>query len=124
MNFGLCYAFHRFKNHCAGCNSTGSDKPNYCSKCAIKNCEFVSMGKSKYCYDCDDYPCKRIKNIDKRYRKRYGMSMIENLNSIKESGIRMFIKFEKQKWTCTQCGNIICVHRTACLVCGADRDYH
>lgn len=122
MNCGLCLVFQRDKNHCAGCNSTGPYKPNYCLKCAIKNCEFFSSSKSKFCFDCDDYPCKRIKNLDKRYRTKYGMSMIENLNYIKEAGIRKFLEHEKLKWTCSKCENIICVHRTTCLVCGADRD--
>ncbi len=30
--------------------------------------------------------------------------MIENLNAIKISGIRNFIKTEKNRWTCSKCG--------------------
>jgi hypothetical protein len=42
--------------------------------------------------------------LDTRYRKNYRMSMIENLNAIKISGIRNFIKTEKNRWTCSKCG--------------------
>lgn len=121
MNCGLCVGYHRDKNKCAGCRSTGLNKPNHCITCSIKNCEILSDSKSRYCFNCQKYPCIRIKNLDKRYRTKYGMSMIENLNTIKAVGIRQFTRLEKQKWTCSKCGNIIWVHRKTCMVCGADR---
>jgi hypothetical protein len=121
MNCGLCLGYQRTKNKCAGCSSTSLNKPNYCISCPIKTCQMLSRSKSKYCYKYEMFPCKRIKNLDKRYRTKYGMSMIENLNAVKEIGIRKFVKLEKQKWTCLKCGNIICVHRNVCLVCGAKR---
>jgi len=122
MNCGLCIGYHREKNKCAGCRSTSLNKPNHCINCSIKNCVMLPAVKSKFCFSCPKYPCSLIKNLDKRYRNKYGMSMIENLNSIKESGIRNFIKNEKQKWTCSKCGNIICVHRELCIMCGNKRD--
>ena len=118
MNCGLCWGYQRKKNKCAGCNSDSPDKPQYCLHCPIKNCEMHSGSKIKLCYACRDYPCQKIKHIDKRYRTKYGMSMIENLNSIKENRIRKFIQAEKQKWKCPNCGNIICVHKKNCVVCG------
>lgn len=121
MNCALCLAYHRAKNRCHGCISPGVPKANHCITCSIKNCKELSESSSKYCFSCKKYPCSRIRNIDKRYRTKYGMSMIENLNSIKKLGIREFIKFEKQKWTCPKCGNIICVHKGSCLACGKDR---
>jgi hypothetical protein len=124
MNCGLCLAYQRAKNHCDGCISAGTNKTNYCSRCAIRNCEVLSSSKSKYCYKCKQFPCSRIKHIDKRYRNKYGMSMIENLNSIKEIGIRKFVEQEKQKWACSKCGSIICVHREVCLICGTKRVFN
>jgi len=47
-----------------------------------------------------------------------GMSMIDNLMMISESGIRDFVRKEKEKWTCPECGELLCVHRPACLNCG------
>lgn len=46
------------------------------------------------------------------------MSMLENLNSIKEAGIRKFIQQQKQRWTCSKCGNLVSVHKKSCMVCG------
>ena len=124
MNCGLCRAYQRVKNKCAGCNSTSFNKPSHCIDCWIKNCELLSNNKSKFCFTCRNYPCSRIRNLDKRYRAKYGMSMIENLETIKKIGIRKFTKLEKRKWSCSNCGNLICVHKENCLVCGTKRVIH
>lgn len=121
MNCALCYAYLRAKDNCKGCNFSDVNKPTSCRKCIIKNCEHFSGGKSKYCFDCKKYPCQRLKQLDKRYKTKYGMSMIENLNIIKERGIRQFIKLEKQRRACPKCGNFICIHRNECSMCGTER---
>jgi hypothetical protein len=46
------------------------------------------------------------------------MSMIDNLEIISETGIRHFIRNEKEKWSCSECGRLICVHKPQCLYCG------
>ena len=122
MNCRLCLGYIREKNRCPGCrviNNQDSQKSKYRNKCRIKNCEQIAKGKVKYCSDnCDCYPCARLKQLDKRYRTRYGMSMINNLKMINELGIRHFIQNEKEKWICPKCGEMICVHRPTCLSCG------
>lgn len=122
MNCRLCWGFIRDKNTCPGCRNIDhqySREPKTRSGCIIRNCEPIALGRLKHCSDrCDRFPCSRLKNLDKRYRTRYGMSMIENLNLIAEQGIGEFIRKEKEKWTCPLCGGMICVHRPACLSCG------
>jgi lipopolysaccharide biosynthesis regulator YciM len=46
------------------------------------------------------------------------MSMIENLENIKILGIKLFLKNEKSRWTCSNCGGTICVHKACCSGCG------
>lgn len=118
MNCSLCLAYLREKNRCFGCNGDDKDKPYYCVRCKIKNCEIIVSSRQKYCFKCKKFPCTRLKQLDKRYRSKYSMSMIENLENIRESGIRQFIKAERKKWTCPGCGGIICVHRENCVFCG------
>ena len=77
--------------------------------------------KGKYCFQCTGYPCKRVKHIDKRYRTKYHMSMIENLDYIKEHGINDFVRKEKERWACSSCGGVICCHRDSCVECGEER---
>jgi hypothetical protein len=56
--------------------------------------------------------------MDKRYRSKYNMSTIENLENIKKFGVSEFVKNEKIRWTCSQCGGTICVHLGFCYNCG------
>ena len=121
MNCGICMGYLRTKNHCPGCRVDGEGKNEFCVTCIIKNCDTFKESKAKYCYECKKYPCRRMKQLDKRYRTRYGMSMFENLANIEKDGIREFVKKERKRWTCKKCGGTINVHRWNCYNCGAKR---
>jgi hypothetical protein len=117
MNCRLCIGYVRDKNKCDGCLTphTHSSK-----KCTLRVC---NKRRGKYCdHSCSSFPCLRLNNLDKRYRGKYGMSMLENLVQIEEAGIRRFIKNENIRWQCSSCGKLICVHRPACLNCGTSRN--
>jgi len=58
--------------------------------------------------------------LDKRYRTKYHMSMIENLDYIKEFGMENFLTNEGAKWNCAKCGGAICCHNGLCLNCDID----
>jgi Protein of unknown function (DUF3795) len=117
MNCRLCLAYIRDKKTCPGCRGDDSLKAISRFRCRIKTCKKMVNAGLKYCFCCDSYPCVRLKNLDKRYRTKYGMSMIDNLESIGKSGIRIFIRNEKERWTCPKCGGTICVHRPQCPSC-------
>lgn len=117
MNCRLCIAYLREKKPCPGCLGDNSLKTKVRIMCRIKNCEKIVNSKVKYCFGCDSFPCARLKNLDKRYRAKYGMNMIENLDNIKKFGIRHFIRNEKERWKCPGCGEILCVHKPQCLYC-------
>jgi hypothetical protein len=117
MNCGICLANLRDKNICPGCWSDNKYKSKSCSNCIIKNCELLQKTDSKFCYECSNFPCTRLKQLDKRYRLKYKMSMIENLLYIKEFGLEDFKKKEAIRWNCDTCGGMICVHRGICLKC-------
>ena len=122
MNCMLCMAYQRNKKHCPGCNVPDKNKSKSCSACVIKNCEELQQTKSGFCYSCSKFPCKRLKQLDIRYRTKYGMSMIQNLRAIEEAGIEKFVEMQKLKWTCTKCGSLLCVHRDSCQVCGNNNE--
>ena len=115
MNCTLCIGYLREKNTCPGCREQGkviNAKTTYCRKCIIKNCEILRDNNWKFCSGkCEKYPCQRLKNLDRRYRTKYGMSMIENLEFIHEHGIRKFSRHEKTRWM--KEGKVFCVHRKA-----------
>ena len=102
--------------YCAGCRPR--DK-----KCAFlrKRCDLILYGKIKYCYECDDFPCRNLQHLDDRYRTNFRMSMIENLEYIRDNGIEKFLEKEKEKWECPECGETICCHNGICFSCSLER---
>lgn len=124
INCAVCLGYMRDKNKCDGCFTDSPDKPHHCHICTIKSCEWLAKGKTKYCSGCEKFPCKRIKELDKRYKMKYGISPLENLADIKKEGIRKFTASEKTKWVCPQCGHTLCVHRERCTVCRYLREFY
>ena len=116
MNCGICMAYLREKNKCPGCRAADTNKAISCIRCKIKNCEIIQKGEVKYCFECVK-TCARLKQLDKRYRTKYGMSMIENLEFIKNNGIDAFIAQQEAKYKCPACGGVICVHNKKCYDC-------
>ncbi len=126
MNCGLCSGFLTLKHglkkkgvmktECPGCRPRGKH-------CAFmkKACKFLGEGVYKYCYECADYPCERLKRLDKRYRSHYHMSMIENLDYIKANGINKFLAWQTEKWQCPECKATICCHNGICYNCGSEK---
>jgi hypothetical protein len=117
MNCGICLAYLRKERKCPGCRGDDSNKPPTRLKCVIKNCEIINKNQAGFCYECKYYPCKRLQQLDKRYRAKYRMSMIENLDYIQNNGISAFVEKEEKRWRCPECGGFICVHRGYCLDC-------
>lgn len=123
MNCGICIGHLREKKPCGGCfKKEDKNKPNQCRSCVIVNCELLAKTESDFCYDCEKYPCDRLKKLDKRYRTKYGMSMIENLAYIQNNSLEDFLRNEEIRWTCTECGFGLSVHRDICLNCKTEID--
>jgi hypothetical protein len=108
-----------YKSYCAGCRPRGKN-------CAFmkKGCVLIGEGRIEFCYQCHDFPCVRLKKLDKRYSTKYHMSMIENLTMIKEKGMEEFLSRENKKWRCPQCGGTICCHNGICYSCGTKELKH
>lgn len=118
MNCGVCVAYLRESNKCRGCRGSDVGKPITRTTCKIKICKVLKNGKATFCFQCNDFPCDTLKHLDKRYRTKYTMSMIENLGNIQILGVTKFLLNEKSRWTCPDCGGTICVHKGVCSECG------
>jgi hypothetical protein len=127
MNCSLCiaYMFNKYdlnkegfhRKYCPGCIDRGKN----CTFYLGKKCDLIATGKIRFCYECDTFPCDGLKRLDKRYKTKYNLSMIDNLNYIKENGMEQFIAKEKNKWKCSDCGDLICCHNGLCLNCNVDK---
>ena len=118
MNCGLCRAYLRERSPCPGCRGDDRGKPKTRVACRIKTCEERRQRGAAFCVGCTSFPCERLIRLDERYRRKYGMSMIENLRSIEASGLRQFIEQEESRWACAGCGEMLCVHESGCPACG------
>jgi hypothetical protein len=104
MNCGLCLHYLRANNKCPGCTS-GRKVNGRIIKCGIRLCR---DSRGEYCFDCDKFPCDRLRRLDQRYQEKYGMSEIKNLKFIKEQWITAFLAQEMEKWVNTD--GTFCVH--------------
>jgi hypothetical protein len=118
INCGTCKAYQRARNRCSGCMSEQGPRVNHCMTCSIRHCESLSKTVSKFCSDCEEFPCLKIRKIDKRYQTRYETSLIINLRTINKIGIESYLSQESSRWTCSNCGSLLCVHSNSCSECG------
>jgi hypothetical protein len=116
INCNICASYLRKKNKCPGC---GKRESSFKRKCVVINCEERKANKSGYCYECEKFPCRRIKRIDERYR-RVGVSNIENLETIKEKGVAYLLKREEEKYKCPECGAVL-ANTKVCYNCAYGR---
>ncbi len=113
-----CRAHMRDKQPCPGCRVEDASKPKTRLICKIKTCEKRLAGKFEYCFECSEFPCQRLIHLDTRYRTKYGVSPVDNLLRIRDTGIDPFMESERQKWTCPECGSQMCIHEPSCPACG------
>ena len=115
MNCLVCYKRCYHKKPCAGCLNSDKGKPGHCRKCKIKEC--IRSKELSYCFECSEYPCKQIKNLEKSYNKRYQASLMENSEAVRQLGLKIFMEEQKEKSTCPKCGGIISIHDRECSEC-------
>lgn len=126
MNCAICAAFLAKKRavkksgikmaYCAGCRPRGK-------MCAWlkKRCALIRKDKIRFCSECPDFPCSPLKHLDRRYRTLFRMSMLDNLEYIGTSGIGSFLKKDRMRWSCDECGGVISCHNGICFNCGLEK---
>lgn len=115
MNCMVCYKHCYHQRPCGGCLNSDMGKPEHCRKCKIKDC--VGRKGLKECFDCSDYPCKLIKNLETSYHKRYQASLMENSEFVRQYSLERFMEEQKEKYTCRKCGGVISLHDRECSEC-------
>ena len=119
VNCARCLGYQRERNRCPGCASRWRAKPAYCRTCRIANCPELAGRRSRFCFVCNQFPCRRLRQLATRYRTRYGTDLLANLEAIRTGGRQAFVRSERRRWPCPQCGKLRCMHRPQCLHCGA-----
>lgn len=125
LNCGLCSEALKKENPCAGCLGDNENKPEFCSmRCKIAACRLRKELADGFCDSCAQYPCEEMLEREHRYTTAYPMaeSPMDNLRRMRCEGTEKFLASEWKKWTCGECGGVICVHTGVCSRCG--RLYH
>jgi hypothetical protein len=115
LNCRLCLFFGR---RCAGCRGDDCAKSKVRRLCKMRTCAERPEGERFCSPACGQFPCERLRRMDKRYRAKYGTSVVENLRRIAAEGVERFVAFDLERWTCPQCGGLMTVHEPACPGCG------
>ena len=123
MNCGICSSYLAHKNsiprkvvsNCIGCRARDKQCAFLKKKC--RDDLKLLKGDIEYCFECNYFPCEYLVKLDKSYRIKFGMSMIDNLNEIKKKGIDIFIEKQENKYKCPKCNNLISVHSKKCFAC-------
>ena len=119
MDCWVCYAHLKKKKPCLGCRGQDDSKPEHCRKCKIKVC---ALGQGiDFCFSCLTFPCAIIRRLDKSYRQRYQVSLIDNSVRLKTVGAERYLSEEREKWMCADCGGVVSLHDQVCSECGKER---
>ena len=117
----LCSRHLQADHPCPGCNGPDGCKPDCCRvDCAIVHCAVRKTLPGGFCDACVKFPCADVMEKETRYSNAYPMveTPIGNLAYIRKCGMDAFLKQERRRWSCPDCGGIICVHDGVCSGCG------
>lgn len=118
MNCLVCWRHCSSKRPCSGCRSFRGAGRGLCRKCARRDC---CEGRGlRWCFECNDFPCRLLHNLERTYLQRYGVSLVQNGCKAREVGVTAFMEKERCRWACS-CGGIVSLHEGVCSECGRPR---
>lgn len=110
----LCHRYCESDEPCQGCRE-GKGKSNHCKSCSIMKC--ANEKGHYFCFECKEFPCKEVVEFNDSYIERFGHEFLPNAVLMKKEGKEALEKELINKWTCPECGSIICIHDNKCSGC-------
>ena len=122
MNCAICSRYLSYINNldrsqCGGCRPENKTCSYLFEKCSGLNSSIRGTASAEFCFKCDQYPCRQINRMDKRYRSSYEMSVKDNLERISNKGTDTFVKEQSKKYCCSKCDDVISIHNGKCFTC-------
>lgn len=103
---------------CNGCLSENKeDIFGYCQLCPIRDC--IKNKEIEGCYQCDDFPCKFIKNFPIPVGKKVILRAIPRWREI---GTEKWVEEEEKRYHCPECNNPLFRGAKRCNECGVSVD--
>lgn len=99
--------------YCEGCGSNLVNE--WCANCDFREC--VRDKDITYCFECEDFPCKRLGDFSRtRPHRTLGL---RNLRQLKEMSIEDWLRQQEKRWACSSCGKKLHWYSEECPDCGA-----
>jgi hypothetical protein len=119
VNCLACSAYLNKKNACPGCRASEKEhNRKSCISCVKRKCAFDKG--LRWCFECKQFPCPKIKGLSKRYTQNYGIDLVQNgLEARKD--MDSFLSEQRKYFVCETCGGIIDQHHQKCSECGTPR---
>lgn len=117
VNCLACGAHLDSKRPCPGCRAPIEEiTRKSCRNCAKKKCAFEQG--LQWCFDCNQFPCAKIKSLNKSYMQNYCVDLIQNGFDAKQD-MAAFLEAQRKRFTCKSCGGVINQHHKKCSECGS-----
>jgi hypothetical protein len=117
INCFACYArFPKRKEPCPGCRAqTETHIRKSCQTCEIRRC--ANERALRFCAECEDFPCAKLKPVHKRYMSIHKIDLAQNgRDAVRD--MTAYLSQQKTRYTCKHCGGIINMHYNVCSDCG------
>lgn len=117
VNCLACGAHLDTKKPCPGCRALEeSHIRKSCRNCVKKKCCYEKG--YQWCFECDRFPCARIKSLNVRYTRNYDVDLVRNGMDAK-ADIDAFLAAQKKRFRCEQCDGVVDQHHKKCSECNA-----
>jgi hypothetical protein len=89
-------------------------------KCAWvkRDCALLRKKQITFCFECPDFPCANLQELDRRHVQDDQISLVGNLLRIQSVGVEAWLVEQEQAWSCPSCGGSVCVMDRECYDCG------
>ncbi len=119
----FCNACPSFNKTCLGCPSENTHQKRT-SKwgCQIRNCCYTDKNLM-FCGQCNQFPCdtitkKLINSHPGEPAFKYRHEIPDNVQQLRELGLKLYLKSQNQRWACPSCSGIIQFYHYTCNRCG------
>jgi hypothetical protein len=118
----FCGACPSFNKTCLGCPSERREQKRK-SKwgCRIRRCCYEEKNL-KICGDCQQFPCDEVKrkllnSHPGEMKFKYRHEIPENMKVLRELGLKEYLKYQKQRWSCPFCSGTVRFYEYKCDNC-------
>ena len=120
-----CGACPSYGKSCKGCSAEDIKQQRKTKwYCKIRTCCYEKG--LDFCIYCEEFPCKIIQkkllsthHNDPRYTYRFEIPAI--FPKLKDMTISEYLEFQKQRWLCNGCGELIHFYHYKCSHCGKEK---